>query len=291
MRHIIPISGKDSLATAIMQMDNQPQNKYEFVFNPVGFEFPESIEWLLQVEKYLGIKIIRIGVDLKTTAKWQSGFRPGINSRYCTSEGKIKPMEAYVEGEGYVYYGLRADEPERIGYINKGKSELTPLYPLRTLGYGLNEVLDLVNDTPCKPPAFFWQLLHDMFIEALGEDFLLNNLTDYQRTLLFAWRVRQNCYNCFFMRRYEWVGLHYFHPDLFFKQVADEENHQERKAAFFTIPGLSLRKLLQEKDNILERHVKTTSKKLMLLYNDKQAKGDLFNDLLSFTSCGLLCGK
>lgn len=93
------------------------------------------------------------------------------------------------------------------------------------------------------------------------------------------------------MRRYEWVGLHYFHPDLFFKQVAEEENHQDRQLPFYTIPGLSLRKLLQDKDKILERHVRTTSNKLKMLYNDKQAKGDLFNDMLSFTSCGLLCGK
>lgn len=190
MREIIPISGKDSLATAIIQMDSMNWVEYEFVFNPVGFELPESIAWLDQVEKYLGVDIIRIGVNLKETSKWKSGFRPGINSRYCTSEGKIKPMERYFEGEGNIYYGLRADEPERIGYINKGKSELTPIYPLRTYGYGLNEVLDLVNSTPCKPPAFYWEMMADMFIAECGEDFLFTNLTDYQRTLHANRRVR-----------------------------------------------------------------------------------------------------
>lgn len=272
-------------------MDRIPSLDYELVFNPVGFELPESIQWLSDVEKYLGREIIRIGVDLKETPEWLSGYRPGINSRYCTRKGKIEPTENYFEGEGYIYYGLRADEPERIGYINKGKSELTPKYPLREFGYGLQEVLYLVNETPCKPPTFFWQLLRDMFVAELGEDFIYSNLTDYQQTLLFAWRVRQNCYNCFFMRRYEWVGLLHHHPDLFYKQVSEEENHQDREHPFYTIPGLSLRLLAQKSDEILERHVNTTSKKLKLLYNDKSAKGDLFNDMLSMTSCGLLCGK
>jgi hypothetical protein len=33
MRHIILISGKDSLATAIVQRDAEPSHDYEYVFN------------------------------------------------------------------------------------------------------------------------------------------------------------------------------------------------------------------------------------------------------------------
>lgn len=57
MRHIIPISGKDSLATAIVQITRDPSLEYEFVFNPTGLELPPVFEWIDNVEKYYGEKL------------------------------------------------------------------------------------------------------------------------------------------------------------------------------------------------------------------------------------------
>src|SRR5689334_14178217 len=121
MKHIIPISGKDSLATAIVQKQRQPELDYEYIFNPTGKELPETIEWLKKVEIYLDKKILFIGYDMKETQEWKDGFRPAIHARWCTHKCKIEPMEEYFNCEAVVYYGLRADEPERIGYENKGK--------------------------------------------------------------------------------------------------------------------------------------------------------------------------
>ena len=42
MRHIIPISGKDSLSTALVQLAKQPEIDYEFMFNPTGQELPTT---------------------------------------------------------------------------------------------------------------------------------------------------------------------------------------------------------------------------------------------------------
>ena len=53
MRHIIPISGKDSLATALLQLQINPQLNYEYVFNPTGAELPDVFDWINRVEKYL----------------------------------------------------------------------------------------------------------------------------------------------------------------------------------------------------------------------------------------------
>lgn len=54
MRYIIPISGKDSLATAIFQTTYQPNLPYEFIFNDTGSELPEVYKWLDNIEKSTG---------------------------------------------------------------------------------------------------------------------------------------------------------------------------------------------------------------------------------------------
>ena len=61
MRHIIPISGKDSLATALVQTTRYPNLPYEFLFNDVGCELPETYAWLDAVERKTGWKINRVG--------------------------------------------------------------------------------------------------------------------------------------------------------------------------------------------------------------------------------------
>lgn len=292
MKHIIPISGKDSLATAIIQKQRNPSVDYEYIFNPVGFELPETLEWLDKVKTSLGIEITFIGQDLRLTEEWLSGFRPNINSRYCTRLGKIEPTEEYFEGEGFIYYGLRADEPERIGYVNKGKSELIAVYPLREESLGLNEVLKICNDSGLKPPTFRWDILEKEFTRRLGSDFIYNTFNEWQIDQLFAGRSRANCYNCFFMRRYEWVWLLETHPEFYWKQAEDEEVKDERIEIFYTIKDLPLRKLAEQKDEIVERHIDKTVNQIRKLQQLKLFDAAaFFQDMLSLTSCGLLCGK
>lgn len=43
IRHIIPISGKDSLCTAIVQRQAEAL-EYEYLFNPTGSELPEVFQ-------------------------------------------------------------------------------------------------------------------------------------------------------------------------------------------------------------------------------------------------------
>lgn len=65
MRHIIPISGKDSLATAIVQTTMHPELCYEYIYNDTYAELPETYDWLNSVEKKMGFSIQRIGKSLK----------------------------------------------------------------------------------------------------------------------------------------------------------------------------------------------------------------------------------
>lgn len=65
MRHVIPISGKDSLACALIQTVRQPDVPYEFFFNDTGCELPETYDWLDRVERTTGWKLNRIGKSLE----------------------------------------------------------------------------------------------------------------------------------------------------------------------------------------------------------------------------------
>ncbi len=111
MRHIIPISGKDSLATALVQLKLQPDLNYEYVFNPTGAELPCVFEWLDKVEKYLGKPIVKVGRDLLELIEDNNYFLPSRLARYCTRQCKIEPFEQWIGvDECTVYYGIRADE-------------------------------------------------------------------------------------------------------------------------------------------------------------------------------------
>src|SRR5580693_4992308 len=113
-RHIIPISGKDSLATAIWQRTLAPDLPYEFVFNDTRAELPDTYEWLDRVETTLGIRIERIGKCLREIIREQ-GIIPSPRLRFCTKYAKIFPMNRAIGSDhATVYFGLRADEPERV---------------------------------------------------------------------------------------------------------------------------------------------------------------------------------
>lgn len=167
MRHIIPISGKDSLATAIWQTTHHPELNYEFVFNDTRAELPETYEWLARVESVLGIRIERIGKNLEAIIDEQA-ILPSPRIRFCTERAKIRPMDRFIGAEtAIVYFGLRADEPDRVGAFKTKK--LTPCYPLREAGIGLATVYRIVQGRDLMPPSFFWQRLYDAVAKQMGE--------------------------------------------------------------------------------------------------------------------------
>lgn len=292
MKHVIPISGKDSLSVAILMKRLQPDTEFEYIYNFTGKELPETLEWLKSVEKYLQKPILFIGLDMRQTKEWLSGYRPSQGARWCTRKCKIEPTENHYDGEAFVYYGLRADEPERIGYINKGKSELTPVYPLREHGYDISKVLQLVNEVGLKPPTFRWEYLVDRYTKIFGQMFLNKRFAEWELDQLYAWRKRNNCYDCFFMMMIEWVGLAEHHPDLFWAHVEEEENPLDRTKPFYTIQNYPLRRLYADRWQIADRYVLKTAKKIWQLKQNKLFTNEsIFTDTMASTSCGLLCGK
>ena len=285
MRHIIPISGKDSLATAIIQRKINPALDYEFIFNDTGLELPETYEWLESIQKKLDVNILTIGESLLDII-WAQGILPSFNARFCTRMSKIYPMEDYLNGdEAMVYFGIRYDERRRAGYKPSKKTKIIPTYPLIKNQIGLNGVYKIVPQD-LLPPDFFWQRLFDIVKKMVTPlELTVDNLTDTERRTLFSWRSRPNCYNCFFMRYYEVVGLHEFHPDLFWKSVELEDT---TGGDGYTIKEKSFTDIIKESDYYINRRAKQVAK-LVKQIAQKSIFGTV-DDLDNF-SCGLFCGK
>ncbi len=298
MRYIIPISGKDSLATALVQLKHEPDLPYEFVFNPTGAELPCVFEWLSKVEKYLGKPIVRVGRDLLELIEDNNYFLPSRLARYCTRQCKIEPFEKWIGvDECFVYYGIRADE-KRAGYENSRYPNIQPRYTLQEQGFGINEVYEIINFAGLKPPTFFWEDVYKKVCAILGgEDVVKSILTEWQIDMLFCWRTRANCYFCFNQMKIEWVGLLEHEPALF--DNAKKLENSESKY-YWNGKDYPLTKIEENAERTKIKHIKKLVKTIRTIRHSKMYKQESlfdialeegFNDFFKTTSCGLFCGK
>lgn len=287
MRHIIPISGKDSLTTAIVQKAHEPNLDYEYIFNQVGSEPPEIFAWLDKVELYLGKPIHRIGSNLEQII-YQQGILPTSQVRYCTRLAKIKAMREYTNtGQVTLYYGLRYDEPSRLGLTTNDNEYVR--YPLRENKITLQAVYSILRSLDLTPPRFFWNSMF-RYVERLldSDSHLLKRIHSDLFYQWFAWRTRPNCYFCFFQRQYEWIGLLEHHPKLFHHAAKIES---EVGASGFTwIKDYPLPDLAKQAKQIKRKRALEIVK---MIYQSTQMSlfADTPQDELSVTSCGVFCGK
>lgn len=301
MRHVIPISGKDSCATAIFQMARKPGLDYELFFNDVGCELPETYEWLDKVEKVLKRPIHRVGKSLEEVI-FKYGILPSAHARFCTREAKIKPMEEFIgDDEAAVYFGIRADE-NRTAYNPIGKRNIFPCYPLVEAGIGLPQVFLILDKQDLRPPKFFWESVYRLVEAKLEKKYqsgfklypspkeIFSKIPSWLFDQLFAWRSRSNCFLCFFQRRYEWAGLLEHHPDLFDRAEQIERevgaSNEDREKDFTWIAGMPLDLIRQNREMIMKRR----AIQIIKILGKRQTTADPV-DLLSVTSCGLFCGK
>jgi hypothetical protein len=293
VRHIVPISGKDSLATALLLKDKEPR-EYEFVYNDTRMELPETYEWLNRVEASICQEIHRCGRDLGAIIE-QQGMLPGPQVRFCTRLSKIAPMHDYVgETDATLYIGLRADE-DREGH--RATKRIQVRYPLREYGLGLDGVFALCKSAGLMPPEFFWQRLYDAVRDELGTaHWVIDVMPEHIKHRVFAWRTRPNCFMCFYQRKSEWVGLLEFHPELFAraeKMEIETGGAGRREAAFYWIDAeWPLSRVRAEAQAIFGRQVA----KLAKMFRQRlqaQFWQDATEDAIdqAATSCGLFCGK
>lgn len=291
VRHIILISGKDSLATALVQLGRAPDLPYELVNNEVGWDLPETLEWIGRVGEHFGREIIKCGDDL-TEICIEQNCLPTTWRRFCTKYAKIKPLNDFIgTAEATIYFGLRADEPDRMGYVVPPRQRVTCSYPLRDVGMGLVEVWRLCQSVNLLPPQFRWEWMENRVRELLdGDDFLLDRLSEWERAALLAWRSRSNCDRCFYARLYEKIGLLEHYPDRFWDAVALEERLCH-KAQLNWVLSYRLRDLVPRAEEIKEKRAKAIVRYLRTLQQTSLFEDDPMDDHLQVTSCGLLCGK
>ena len=295
MRHIIPISGKDSLATAVVQTVRRPDLKYEYIYNDTRMELPDTYAWIDKVESVMGITITRAGKSLATIIAEQK-ILPSPLARYCTKLAKIYPMRDYIgKDDATVYIGIRADENRPGGQETKS---LTVNYPLKELGINLPLVYRIVEDKGLMPPSFFWVRIHDAVHSALGADaYIIEQLPRWIFDRTFAWRSRPNCFMCFYQRQYEWVGLLEHHPELFAdaEKIEAESGYENdiRESRFYWLgKDKPLSYIRENSERIIQARIDAIVVMLM-----KTRQMELFTDALfdqleaAQTSCGLYCGK
>lgn len=299
VRHIIPISGKDSLATALIQKEREPNLPYEYFYNPTGMDLPEVDPWLDLVSSHLGAPIHRVGNDLESIM-YEQKILPAHKTRYCTRLAKIFPMEDWIGTEpATVYYGIRADE-KRVGYQSISGGNITPIYPLQEEGYTLPMVWDLVTSLDLLPPRFFWQEMYDMVSKRLGvASDLLAGFKRWEFNMLFAWRTRPNCYSCFYQALWELVGLLEHHPDLFWhmEEIEQEIGGADKRDKPFTFKqNWPLARNSSERPRIKRKRCiaicKAIAKRAQVTMNfDDELELNEELDMLDVVPCGLFCGK
>ena len=188
VRHLLGLSGgKDSAALAIYLRDRVPE--MEYFFADTGAELPETLEFVDLLQDYLGKPIVRLnaGRDFDYYLKLNNNYLPSPRQRWCTISLKLIPFENYVGDDPVIsYIAIRADEPERSGYISK-KTNIKTCFPFKDDGLVKEDILNILESSGLGIPSYY------------------------------KWRSRSGCYFCFFQKQEEWVGLKQHHPDLFEK--------------------------------------------------------------------------
>ena len=200
--------------------DRVPQ--MEYVFCDTNKELPETYEYLNRIEAYLGKKIIRIeatrGFDHWLTLF--QGYLPSVQVRWCTTQLKLKPFEAYVGDEPVInYIGLRSDE-DRDARVSH-KPNISVVYPFKEHGVdfaGVHRIL--IENEIGLPPYLEWG------------------------------RSRSGCYFCFFQKPIEWIRLLETHPDLFELAQNYEAETNAIKGGFFKWNDSMTLKEMRKPENI-----------------------------------------
>jgi 3'-phosphoadenosine 5'-phosphosulfate sulfotransferase (PAPS reductase)/FAD synthetase len=231
VRHLLGLSGgKDSAALAIYMRDKVPE--IEYYFTDTGAELPETLEFVDLMEDYLGKEITRLngGRQFDYYLKLHNNYLPSAQQRWCTINLKLKPFEEFVgDDEVISYVGIRADEPQREGYIST-KPNIKAVFPFKEDGLVRDDIIKILEDSGLGLPKYY------------------------------EWRSRSGCHFCFYQRKIEWIGLYENHPELF-EDAKRYEKYDDKTGKRYTwSQGESLDELLARKDEIKDKFAKDNQK-------------------------------
>lgn len=266
VKHVLGLSGgKDSSALALYVKETRPDIDVEYFFTDTGYELPETNEFIDQLEEKLGY-IHRLNarslnniegrgeVEFKSLLKKHQNYLPSQRDRWCTVQMKLKPFEQWVDSfiaDGYIvknYVGIRADEPERTGFMTIDKP-IESVMPFREDGIVKSDIENILQRNGLELPAYY------------------------------SWRSRSGCSFCFFQKKIEWVRLQEKHPDLFeqAKEFEKGENNNVVGERFYWMGKGEPLETLEDptkKASIIENH-----KKQLERFNKKRRRNALLGDI------------
>ena len=220
-KHVLGLSGgRDSAALAVYMKQYYQDLDIEYFFTDTGKELPEVYDFLVRLEGFLGKPILRLNPDrdFDFWLKQYHNYLPSAQSRWCTRNLKIRPLEQWIQpfldaGQTvYSYVAIRADEPYRKGYSST-KDRMLVKFPFREVGINKADVIDILDSAGLGLPEYY------------------------------AWRSRSGCTFCFFQQKIEWVRLREQHPEAFEEAKQYEKTAVECGSPFTWSQGESLENL------------------------------------------------
>lgn len=266
IKHVLGLSGgKDSSALALYVKETKPDLDIEYFFTDTGYELPETNDFIDQLEEKLGY-IHRLNdrslnniegrgeLEFKSLLKKHQNYLPSQRDRWCTVQMKLKPFENWVDGfiaDGYKvknYVGIRADEPERVGFMTIEKP-IESVMPFREDGIVKSDIENILQRNGLELPAYY------------------------------SWRSRSGCSFCFFQKKIEWVRLQEKHPDLFeqAKEFEKGENNNVTGERFYWMGKGEPLEILEDpkkKASIIANHQKQVER-----FKKKRRRNALLGDI------------
>ncbi|NRA14939.1 MAG: phosphoadenosine phosphosulfate reductase family protein [Oceanospirillaceae bacterium] len=265
IKHVLGLSGgKDSSALALYVKETRPDLDVEYFFTDTGYELPETNEFIDQLEDKLGY-IHRLNArsmnnmegrgekDFAHMLKGHGNYLPSQRDRWCTVQLKLKPFERWLDGyikDGYRiknYVGIRADEPERVGYMTIEKP-IDSIFPFREDGIVKSDIVNILQRNGLELPAYY------------------------------EWRSRSGCTFCFYQRKIEWVKLLEKHPHLFEEAKAFEKgegNNVVGEKFYWMGKGQPL-EILESPD--MQKRIKENHEKKLARFAKKKRRNALLTD-------------
>ena len=266
IKHVLGLSGgKDSSALALYVQETRPDIQVEYFFTDTGYELPETNEFIDKLEAKLGhIHRLNAGsqngiegrgeLEFSSLLRKNGNFLPSQRDRWCTVELKLKPFERWVDtfiAQGYSvknYVGIRADEPNRSGFMTIEKP-IETVMPFREDGIVKSDIVNILRRN--------------------GLD-----LPDYYR-----WRSRSGCSFCFYQQKIEWLKLMEHHPDLFKEAKAFEKGDEASSTTgerFYRMgQGEPLETL---EDPVRQAQIRANHEKKIARFNKRKRRNALLDD-------------
>lgn len=273
--HVLGLSGgKDSAALAMYMRKNYPDLDMHYYFTDTGKELPEVIDFVNRLEGYVGT-IIDPYEEVYTSNREKKNFDfhlkkhknylPSPQARWCTIQMKLVPYELWVnkkmKDEGYEevvsYVGIRADEPERTGFMTNSISEnyMKIKMPFREDGIDRNGVFDILRKADLfsdHPDVISYRELKELSESEINAHFSAlvkrkhrdpeykgnvdaNTLRKIVEAMddgkpgYYGWRSRSGCTFCFYQQKIEWLRLKEIYPEAFEEAKEYEKSAEDER--------------------------------------------------------------